>query len=118
MVRVTCAVSSRRRRKKIISKAKGYWGDRKNHVRLSKDAVTRAMINNYEHRKQKKRSFRCLWIVRISAAAKIHGLSYSKLIHGLKLANCDLDRKVLAELAFTDPKGFGTIVEKAKAALV
>jgi large subunit ribosomal protein L20 len=77
----------------------------------------RAMINNYEHRKQKKREFRSLWITRISAAAKINGISYSKLIHGLKLAQCEFNRKILADLAISDAATFAAIVSKAKAAL-
>ena len=83
MVRVTNAVASRRRKKRIRNRAKGFWGDRKNHLRITSDAVVRAMANNYRHRKMKKGDFRSLWIQRISAAAKINGISYSKLINGL-----------------------------------
>lgn len=118
MVRVTNAVASHRRKKRLFKLAKGFVGDRKNHLRLTSDAVLRALAYNYRHRKLKKREFKSLWIVRISAAAKIHGLSYSKLIHGLLKANCELNRKMLADLAVTDPSAFGLIVEKAKAALV
>ena len=118
MVRVTNAVASHRRKKRLFKLAKGFVGDRKNHLRLTSDAVLRALAYNYRHRKLKKREFKSLWIVRISAAAKIHGLSYSKLIHGLVKAKCELNRKMLADLAITDPNAFGLIVEKAKAALV
>ncbi len=118
MVRVTNAVASHRRKKRLFKLAKGFVGDRKNHLRLTSDAVLRALAYNYRHRKLKKREFKSLWIVRISAAAKIHGLSYSKLINGLNKAKCELNRKMLADLAVTDPKAFGLVVEKAKAALV
>ena len=96
MVRVTNAVASHRRKKRLLKQAKGFVGDRKNHLRLTSDAVLRAMAYNYRHRKERKREFRRLWIVRIGAAAKINGISYSKLMHGLKKAQCELDRKMLA----------------------
>jgi len=117
MVRVKSSVASRKRRKKILKSAKGFIGDRKNHLRLTKDAVMKALAFNYIHRKQKKRNFRRLWIVRISIAAKINGMSYSKLIDGLKKAGCTLNRKVLANLAITDPCGFKQIVDVAKQSL-
>lgn len=117
MVRATSAVARHRRKKRLLKKAKGFFGDRKNHLRVTKDAVLRAMTFNYEHRKQKKRNFRCLWIARINAAARIHGLSYSKLIHGLLKAQCELDRKMLAELAVNDPECFAAVAEEAKKAL-
>lgn len=117
MVRVTNAVASRRRKNRIFKLAKGFVGDRKNHLRLTTDAVMRAQAYNYRHRKLKKREFRSLWIVRISAAAKINGISYSKLIHGLIKANCALDRKMLSEMAIHDPAGFTAVVDHAKKAL-
>jgi len=117
MSRVTCAVSSRKRRKRILKRAKGFWGDRKNHVRLTKDAVMKAMAFNYIHRKDKKSDFRSLWTIRINVAAKINGISYSKLINGLKKANCLINRKMLADLAITDPGAFTEIVGQAKKAL-
>lgn len=117
MVRVTNAVAAHRRRKRILKQAKGFWGDRKNHLRLSKEAVMRALAFSWIHRKQKKRNFRSLWIMRLSAATKIHGISYSKFIHGLKLAQCELDRKVLADMAIRDPDGFARVVEMSKKAL-
>lgn len=118
MVRVKSAVASRRRRKKLLKQAKGFIGDRKNHVRITSDAVMKALAFNYIHRKQKKRNFRRLWIVRIGIAAKINGISYSKLMDGLKKAGCLLDRKVLAALAVFDPNGFKKVVDTAKQALV
>jgi large subunit ribosomal protein L20 len=117
MVRVAKAVSSRRRRKKILKLAKGFYGDRRDHVRLSKNAVMKALHYNTHHRKIKKRDFKSLWIERINVGARINGLSYSKLIHGLKLANNQLNRKMLADLAMTDPKGFTFVAESAKKAL-
>ncbi len=117
MVRVTNAVASHRRKKRLHKRAKGFVGDRKNHLRLTQEAVLRAMAFNYIHRKQKKRDFRRLWIIRISAAAKINGISYSKFINGLKKARCELDRKVLAELALFDPAGFAAVASHAKQAL-
>jgi large subunit ribosomal protein L20 len=118
MVRVTNAVASHRRKKRLYKLAKGFVGDRKNHLRLTSGAVMRAMAYNYAHRKQKKRDFRSLWIMRLNAAARINGISYSKFIYGLKKARCELNRKVLAELAISDPSGFAAIVGSAKQALV
>ena len=118
MVRVTNAVASHRRKKRLLKQAKGFVGDRKNHLRLTSDAVLRAMAYNYRHRKERKREFRRLWIVRIGAAAKINGISYSKLMHGLKKAQCELDRKMLAELAIHDPNSFAAVAGRAKEALV
>lgn len=117
MVRVTNAVASRKRRKRLLKRAKGFIGDRKNHLRLTLDAVMKALSYNTIHRKQKKREFRKLWIVRIGVAAKMNGLSYSKLMNGLKKAGCTLDRKALADLAVHDPKAFTSVAETAKKAL-
>ena len=117
MVRVTNAVASHRRKKRLLKQAKGFVGDRKNHLRRTSDAVLRAMAYNYRHRKERKRDFRSLWIVRIGAAAKINGISYSKFIFGLKKANCELDRKVLADMAIRDPLSFATVAGHAKQAL-
>jgi len=117
MVRATNAVASHRRKKRIFKRAKGFVGDRKNHLRLTSDAVMRALAYNYRHRKLRKREFRSLWITRISAAAKIQGLSYSKLIHGLKKSRCELDRKMLSEMAIHDPMGFAAVAGRAKEAL-
>ncbi|MBA3722955.1 MAG: 50S ribosomal protein L20 [Parachlamydiaceae bacterium] len=117
MVRATNAVASHRRKKRLYKLAKGFVGDRKNHLRLTTGAVMRALAYNYKHRKLKKRDFRSLWIMRINAAAKINGISYSKFIFGLKKAGCDLNRKVLAEMAIIDPASFAAIVGHAKEAL-
>lgn len=117
MVRVTCAPASKRSRKKIFKRAKGFWGDRKNHLRQSTNAVMSALSFSTKHRKLKKRDFRQLWITRVGIAAKINGISYSRLMCGLKKAGCDLNRKMLAEMAIHDPTSFKAIAEKAKAAL-
>ncbi len=117
MVRVTNSVASHRRRQRLRKNAKGFVGDRRDHVRLTQDAVMRAMAYNYRHRKLRKREFRSLWITRISAATKIHGISYSKFIHGLIKAGCGLNRKMLAELAIRDPNSFAAVVGSAKKAL-
>jgi large subunit ribosomal protein L20 len=117
MVRATNAVASHRRKKRLFKLAKGFVGDRKNHLRLTTGAVMRALAYNYKHRKLRKRDFRSLWIMRINAAAKINGISYSKFIYGLKKAGCELNRKVLAEMAITDPTSFAAVVGHAKLAL-
>jgi large subunit ribosomal protein L20 len=118
MGRVTNAVASHRRKKRLLKAAKGFVGDRKNHLRLTQEAVLRAMAFNYRHRKHNKRNFRSLWILRIGVAAKVHGISYSKFIHGLKKARCELDRKMLADMAVNDPDGFAAVVQRARGALV
>ncbi len=118
MVRATNAVASHRRRKRLMKLAKGFWGDRKNHLRLTTEAVIRAMSNNYRHRKMKKRDFRSLWVTRLGVAARIHGVSYSKLIYGLKKAGSLLNRKMLSEMAIRDPKGFQSVVEQVKKEMV
>lgn len=117
MVRATNAVASHRRKKRLFKLAKGFVGDRKNHLRLTSDAVMRALAYNYRHRKLRKREFRNLWITRISAAAKMNGISYSKFMFGLKKAACELDRKILSEMAIHDPIGFSAVVGRAKEAL-
>jgi large subunit ribosomal protein L20 len=117
MARVKRGVVARRRHKKILSKARGYYNARRKVFRVAKQAVTRAAQYAYIGRKQKKRQFRSLWIVRINAAARQFGLSYSRLINGLKKAEISMDRKVLADLAVHDIAAFGKIAEKAKASL-
>lgn len=117
MVRVKSCVASRKRRKRLLKRAKGFIGDRKNHLRLTSDAVMKALAFNYIHRKQKKRNFRRLWIVRIGISAKINGISYSKMMNGLKKSGCTLNRKVLAQLAITDPAGFSEVAQVAKLGL-
>ncbi|MCE3003455.1 MAG: 50S ribosomal protein L20 [Xanthomonadaceae bacterium] len=117
MARVKRGVVARRRHKKIISKAKGYYNARRKVFRVAKQAVTKAAQYAYIGRKQKKRQYRALWIVRINAAARQFGLSYSRLIAGLKKAEITMDRKVLADLAVHDLAAFGKVAEKAKASL-
>lgn len=117
MTRTTSSLARHRRRKRLMKRAKGFVGDRKNHVRLTKDAVMSALSFSTAHRKQKKRDFRSLWIMRISVAAKIEGLSYSKMMHGLKQIGSPLNRKVLSEMAIHDPQGFAQIANEAKRAL-
>lgn len=117
MVRVTNAVAAHRRKKRLLKQAKGFVGDRKNHLRLTTCAVMSAMAFNYDHRKLKKRDFRRLWTIRLGVAAKINGLSYSRLIHGLKRASCVLNRKVLSDMAIRDPQGFAFVAGNAKKAL-
>ena len=117
MARVKRGVTARRRHKKILSRAKGYYNARRKVFRVAKQAVTKALQYAYIGRKQKKRQFRALWIVRINAAARMYGLSYSRLMNGLKKAEVTVDRKVLADIAVHDIKAFGTLAEKAKASL-
>jgi large subunit ribosomal protein L20 len=117
MVRTTCSPASRKRRKRLLKRAKGFFGDRKNHIRQSSNAVMSAESFNTKHRKLKKRDFRSLWIVRLGIAAKTQGLSYSRLIQGLKQANSPLNRKVLSEMAIHDPAGFSAVAHSAKQAL-
>ena len=108
------SVASRRRRKKIIKQAKGYFGRRKNVWTIAKNAVEKGLSYAYRDRRNKKRTFRSLWITRINAAARIHGLSYSEFMCKLKEKNIELDRKVLADIAVNDPKTFEDIVNKIK----
>ena len=117
MARVKRGVTARRRHKKIIKLAKGYFNARRKVFRVAKQAVTKAAQYAYIGRKQRKRQFRGLWIVRINAAARLHGLSYSRFMNGLLKANVNLDRKVLADIAIHDPAAFGAIAEQAKRAL-
>lgn len=117
MSRTTISVARNRRRKRLFKLAKGFVGDRKNHLRLTKDAVMSAMSYNTRHRKLRKRDFRKLWIIRIGVAAKINGLSYSKLIYGLKKFGSLLNRKSLSEIAIRDPQSFAEIADNAKKAL-
>ncbi|HEX5756219.1 MAG TPA: 50S ribosomal protein L20 [Arenimonas sp.] len=117
MARIKRGVTARRRHKKIIKLAKGYYNARRKVFRVAKQAVTKAQQYAYIGRKQKKRQFRSLWIVRINAAARQYGLSYSRLMNGLKKANVELDRKALADIAVHDINAFGAIAEQAKRAL-
>jgi large subunit ribosomal protein L20 len=116
MPRVKRGVASSRRRKRILKQAKGYSGARSKTFKVARESVEKAMLYAYRDRKQKKRQFKKLWIVRINAAAREHGLSYSRFMNGLKKAEIELDRKVLAQLALEDPAAFAQLVETAKAA--
>jgi large subunit ribosomal protein L20 len=117
MPRVKRGVQARARHKKVLKQAKGYYGARSRVFRVAKQAVIKAGQYAYRDRRQRKRQFRALWIARINAAARINGLSYSRLISGLKKANVEIDRKVLADLAVHQQAAFSAVVEKAKAAL-
>ena len=117
MARVKRGVTAHRRHKKILSRAKGYYNARRKVFRVAKQAVTKALQYAYIGRKQKKRQFRALWIIRINAGARQYGLSYSRLMNGLKKAGIEVDRKVLADIAVHDIKAFGALAEKAKASL-
>jgi large subunit ribosomal protein L20 len=114
MARVKRGVTARARHKKVLKKAKGYYGARSRVFRAAKQAVIKAGQYAYQGRKQKKRQFRSLWIIRINAAVNQLGLSYSKFIAGLKRAKIDIDRKILADIAVCDKKAFAAIVAKAK----
>jgi large subunit ribosomal protein L20 len=117
MARVKRGPKRARRRKKILNLASGFWGTKSKAHRMAKQAVDKALNYAYRDRRQKKRQLRSLWIVRINAAAHLHGLSYSRLIAGLKAASSELDRKVLADIAVRDAAGFARIAETAKQAL-
>ena len=117
MPRPKRSVTSRARRKKILKQAKGYYGARSRSFKVAKQAVIRAGQYAYRDRRQRKRQFRSLWIMRINAATRQHGLSYSRFIAGLKQAEIDMDRRVLADLALQEPDAFSALVEKAKGAL-
>ena len=117
MSRVKRGVTARARHKKVLDKAKGYYGARRKVYRVAKQAVIKAGQYAYRDRRQRKRQFRALWIARINAAAREHGLSYSRMIDGLNKANIGIDRKVLADLAVFDRAGFGVLATRAKAGL-
>lgn len=106
-------VASRRRRRKILNKAKGYWGRRKNVYTVAKNAVEKGMLYQYRDRKNRKRNFRRLWITRINAAARLNGSTYSNLIHGMKTNEMEINRKMLADIAVRDPETFSEIVKEA-----
>jgi large subunit ribosomal protein L20 len=117
MARVKRGVEARRRHKKVLKAAKGYYGARSRVFRVAKQAVIKAGQYAYRDRRQRKRQFRALWIARINAGAREHGLSYSRFIHGLALAEIDIDRKVLADIAMNDKSAFAVIAEQVKAKL-
>ena len=118
MPRVKRGVTARARHRKVLANAKGYRGARKNVYRVAKQAVMKAGQYAYRDRRQRKRQFRALWIVRINAAARLSGISYSQMINGLSKAAVEIDRKVLADMAVNDKPGFESLAERAKAALV
>ncbi len=114
MPRVKRGVTARKRRNRILNEAKGYYGARSKLFKTAREAVEHGWRYAYRDRKQRKRTFRALWITRINAAARENGLSYSRLINGLKHANVEVDRKILAQLAVTDPQAFGALADLAK----
>lgn len=117
MARVKGGLGAKKRHNRTLKLAKGYRGARSKQYRVAKQSVMRALTSSYAGRKERKRQFRQLWIARINAAARINGLSYSQFMHGLKLANVDLNRKVLADMAVTDAAGFAKLAEIAKKAV-
>ena len=117
MARVKGGLGAKKRHNRTLKLAKGYRGARSKQDRVAKQSVMRALTSSYAGRKERKRQFRQLWIARINAAARLNGLSYSQFMHGLKLANVDLNRKVLADMAVTDAAGFAKLVEVAKSKL-
>ena len=117
MARIKRAVMTKKRRNKILKLAKGYRGARSKQYRVAKQSVMRALTSSYAGRKERKRQFRQLWIARINAAARLNGLSYSKFMYGLKLAEIDMNRKMLAEMAVNDAAGFAALAEIAKSKL-
>ena len=117
MARVKGGMNAKQKHNKVLKLAKGYRGARSKQYRVAKQSVMRALTSSYAGRKQRKRQFRQLWIARINAAARMNGLSYSKMMHGLKVANIDINRKMLAELAVNDAEGFTALAEIAKKAI-
>ena len=117
MARIKGGLNAKKKHNRVLKLAKGYRGARSKQYRVAKQSVMRALTSSYAGRKQKKRQFRQLWIARINAAARINGLSYSKMMHGLKVANIDINRKMLAEMAVNDAQGFAALDEIAKKAI-
>ena len=117
MARIKGGLNARKKHNRVLKLAKGYRGARSKQYRVAKQSVMRALTSSYAGRKERKRQFRQLWIARINAAARLNGLSYSQFMHGLKLAEVDLNRKVLADMAVTDAVGFAALVEVAKSKL-
>ena len=115
MARIKGGLNARKKHNRVLKLAKGYKGARSKQYRVAKQSVMRALASSYAGRKQRKRQMRQLWIARINAAARLNGLSYSKFMHGLKLANIDINRKMLAEMAVNDAAGFASLAETAKA---
>ena len=117
MTRIKGGMNAKKKHKRVLKLAKGYRGARSKQYRVAKQSVMRALEESYTGRKQKKRQFRQLWIARINAAARMNGLSYSKFMYGLKLAEVNVNRKMLSEMAISDPEGFASLVEVAKSKL-
>lgn len=117
MARIKGGLNARKRHNKVLKLAKGYRGARSKQYRVAKQSVMRALTTSFAGRKERKRQFRQLWIARINAAARMNGLSYSKFMYGLKLANIDVNRKMLSEMAINDAEGFAALVEVAKSKL-
>ncbi|NLL45440.1 MAG: 50S ribosomal protein L20 [Clostridiales bacterium] len=117
MARVKGAIMTRKRRKKVLGLASGYWGAKSKHFKMANQAVMKSLTYAYVGRKRKKRDFRQLWITRINAAVRPHGINYSRFIYGLKLLNIDMNRKMLSEMAINDSAAFDALVEQVKAAL-
>ena len=117
MARIKGGMNAKKKHNRVLKLAKGYRGARSKQYRIAKQSVMRALTSAYAGRKQKKRQFRQLWIARINAAARMNGLSYSKMMHGLKVANIDINRKMLAEMAVNDAAGFAALAEIAKKAI-
>ena len=117
MARIKGGMNARKKHNRVLKLAKGYRGSRSKQYRVAKQSVMRALTSSYAGRKERKRQFRQLWIARINAAARMNGLSYSKLMHGLKLADIEMNRKMLAELAVNDAEGFAKLAEVAKSKL-
>lgn len=116
-MRVKTGVVRRRRHKKVLKQAKGFYSGRRKHFRKAKEQLERSLCYAFRDRKQKKRDFRSLWIIRINAACRMQDMSYSKFMHGLKLANIEMDRKILADMAMNDITSFNKLIDSAKAAL-
>ncbi|HBZ02835.1 MAG TPA: 50S ribosomal protein L20 [Lachnospiraceae bacterium] len=117
MARIKGGANAKKKHNKVLKAAKGYRGSRSKQYRVAKQSVMRAQASAFAGRKERKRDFRKLWIARINAAARLNDISYSQLMHGLKVAGVDMNRKVLSEIAISDPEGFTKLVEVAKAAL-
>ena len=117
MARIKGGMNAKKKHKRVLKLAKGYRGARSKQYRVAKQSVMRALEESYKGRKQRKRQFRQLWIARIKAAARMNGLAYSKFMYGLKLAEVNVNRKMLSEMAISDPEGFASLVEVAKSKL-
>ena len=117
MARIKGGLNAKKKHNRVLKLAKGYRGARSKQYRVAKQSVMRALTSSFAGRKERKRQFRQLWIARINAAARLNGLSYSKFMYGLKLAEIDINRKMLSEMAISDPEGFASLVEVAKSKL-